>query len=107
MRENTKGKGGGALDRPPWSLAGSAGDGDRHLLLPLRGCPAARAEGNPLSPAWAVVGRRRLRVREVLSRFLVEGEWWRGEEREAIALRLLLEDGSVVTALSPLEERDG
>jgi hypothetical protein len=108
MRENTKGKDGGALDRPPRGLPGAAGDGGRHLpLLPLKGRPAARAEGDPLSPAAVVLGRRRVKVKEVLSRFLLEGEWWRGEEGRALGLRLLLADGRVVTAVAPLEERDG
>ncbi len=43
----------------------------------------------------------------VLGRHLLEGEWWRGEEGEALALRLLLEDGVVVTAIAPLGVEDG
>lgn len=88
--------------------SGAEGVGRDLTLLPLRHAPRARAEGDPFSPAAVVLGGRRVAVREVLSHFLLEGEWWRGEEGTAIALRLLLEGGRVVTAIVPLrEERDG
>ena len=86
----------------------TGGAGRDVTLLPLRHAPRARAEGDPFSPSAVVLGGRRLAVREVLSRFLLEGDWWRGEEGSALALRLLLADGRVVTAIVSLEgERDG
>ncbi len=82
----------------------TGGTGRDVTLLPLRRAPRARAEGDPFAPSAVVLGGRRLAVREVLSRFLLEGDWWRGEEGSALALQLLLADGRVVTAIVSLEE---
>lgn len=77
------------------------------VLLPLRGRGAVVALGDPFSPEAALVRGRRVPVLAVLGRHLLEGEWWRGEEEEALVLRLLLEGGAVVTAIAPLGVEDG
>jgi hypothetical protein len=77
------------------------------VLLPLRGRGAAMALGDPFSPEAVLVRGRRAPVLGVLGRHLLEGEWWRGEEEEALVLRLLLEGGAVVTAIAPLGVEDG
>ena len=65
------------------------------------------ALGDPFSPEAALVRGRRAPVLGVLGRHLLEGEWWQGEEGEALVLRLLLEGGAVVTAIATLGGQDG
>ena len=77
------------------------------VLLPLRGRGAVVALGDPFSPEAVLVRGRRAPVLGVLGRHLLEGEWWRGEEEEALVLRLLLEGGAVVKAIAPLGVEDG
>jgi len=86
-------------------VGGEAGEEVGPLaLVPLRARAPARAIGDPFRPRAVAVGGRRLRVVAVLSRSLVEGEWWLGRGERAVLLRLVVEGGGVVTAIAPLEE---
>ena len=57
---------------------------------------------DPLPPAAVYVGRRWMRVREVLDAWRIDDEWWREQPISRLYYRVLLEDGMALTLFHDL-----